>query len=635
MLSPNRRRAKLKRGFIILIFVIFLRVYLLHDGVRRHLKCTTNTNYKIKSYNDYNTLNRNLISHVLRYLQAEEDPCVTEFPINVPEYDTLSAYTDDATDDAPEFPVAADDDDTETPPDDSEEIVPEEESATEDLPLDEAERTLQESFEPSPEGYDPEDAEDRATPPDEQTIAYVTVLEGCPEIYAPPEQMIEDPMADLYEAGAVIKSEVCEVTETAQTYRRLGATRKLESLSVSAAELNYTMITMIHPMGVVCPVPGSYGATYDRAKLLQSEGYKVEVLGHPITEPELLDTNPYIAYNIQDGIGIRDSMKLNAWTFEGYPAVVMVGFDNMITQPLDQEIDALLADANQKGLYVRQSPTEGNGIDTQFMIIKPSMEEFRNIVSTYINTPYDPITGWNGQGHHGFKGEMGLNGFLSYYFANNPGYTELDRCTYANSADESCLTQVPVDDAKVVKIVSNDDVGGCGNPRHCPYNNPNWSETKQEECETIHRKCKAYSLDFCNNIRYNVCLTLYFYLHYYSDMMFRYISEKKYLNKQKKSQRTGFFKTKSFIGYCHKAGKSGYESMVGIVKVKPDWQTVCPPIVCPSGQYLKPDCTCTSVDEDPCAACPHGTFCQRSPTLMCMDCNCGFCDIGGSACCTL
>ena len=41
-------------------------------------------------------------------------------------------------------------------------------------------------------------------------------------------------------------------------------------------------------------------------------------------------------------------MKLNAWTFEGYPAVVMVGFDNMITQPLDKEIDALLADANQK-----------------------------------------------------------------------------------------------------------------------------------------------------------------------------------------------------------------------------------------------------------------------------------------------
>ena len=70
-------------------------------------------------------------------------------------------------------------------------------------------------------------------------------------------------MADLYEAGAVIKSEVCEVTEIAQTYRRLGATRKLESLSVSAAELNYAMITMFHPMGVICSVPGSYGATCD------------------------------------------------------------------------------------------------------------------------------------------------------------------------------------------------------------------------------------------------------------------------------------------------------------------------------------------------------------------------------------
>ena len=44
---------------------------------------------------------------MLRYLQVEEDLCLTEFPINVPEYDTLSAYTDDAMDDAPEFPVAA------------------------------------------------------------------------------------------------------------------------------------------------------------------------------------------------------------------------------------------------------------------------------------------------------------------------------------------------------------------------------------------------------------------------------------------------------------------------------------------------------------------------------------------------
>ena len=127
---------------------------------------------------------------MLCYLQVEEDPCLTEFPINAPECDTLSAYTDDATDDAPEFPVATDDNDTETPPDDSEEIVPEEESATEDLLLDETERSLQESFEPSPGDYNPEDAEDRATPPDEQTIAYVTVLEGFPEIYAPPEQMI-------------------------------------------------------------------------------------------------------------------------------------------------------------------------------------------------------------------------------------------------------------------------------------------------------------------------------------------------------------------------------------------------------------------------------------------------------------
>ena len=72
--------------------------------------------------------------------------------------------------------------------------------------------------------------------------------------------------------------------------------------------------------------------------------------------------------------------------------------------------------------------------------------------------------------------------------------------------------------------------------------------------------------------------------------------------------------------------------MIGDVIEKPDWQTICPPDQCAEGTMMKPDCTCT-VPGNPCDACPDSTYCQTSPTLMCIDCNCGFCDSGGSECC--
>ena len=74
--------------------------------------------------------------------------------------------------------------------------------------------------------------------------------------------------------------------------------------------------------------------------------------------------------------------------------------------------------------------------------------------------------------------------------------------------------------------------------------------------------------------------------------------------------------------------------MTGDVIEKQPWQVICEPTECPQGTYLKNDCTCTTL-EDPCSACPSNTYCQMSPTLMCMGCDCGFCDNSGTACCDL
>jgi len=55
-------------------------------------------------------------------------------------------------------------------------------------------------------------------------------------------------------------------------------------------------------------------------------------------------------------------------------------------------------------------------------------------------------------------------------------------------------------------------------------------------------------------------------------------------------------------------------------------------MTCAYGQYVTPECTCSSAD-DPCEACPSGTKCQLEPALMCIDCGCGFCDDISGDCC--
>jgi len=106
----------------------------------------------------------------------------------------------------------------------------------------------------------------------------------------------------------------------------------------------------------------------------------------------------------------------------------------------------------------------------------------------------------------------------------------------------------------------------CGNPRTCPYDNPHWSPAKREACAELHRT---------------------YFEH-------RYSFEETYFNKTIIQDRIGMFKAETFLGYCTGPGGDNYLSMTGAIIQKPDWQTVCPPNVCPLGTFMKSDCTCTS-----------------------------------------
>lgn len=214
---------------------------------------------------------------------------------------------------------------------------------------------------------------------------------------------------------------------------------------------------IVNPNGVTCPGPG--GGLYDRVSMLKDMGYRVEIHGQPITNNHLLDhDHTYINDHIESDVGIRDSTKLHAFAFVQHPIMVMYDYESIFQYRIFDVIKSLEVNPDLKGYYVRTSPCDANGstlVDTSFMIIKPSLEEYNNIRNAYLNTPYDPETGWNGEGHNQCGGKLGLDGFLSYYFSITPGYQELDRCTFSFTADDACIEQNVKEDATIALEMAN------------------------------------------------------------------------------------------------------------------------------------------------------------------------------------
>lgn len=98
------------------------------------------------------------------------------------------------------------------------------------------ETALFDVFEPAT--YEPVETTERP----EDTTAYSVVITSCPETYNPPESEVTDPGAEIFEASAMLKQSVCDVTDTATTERRMQ--RRLRGLQENIADTsiaNYTM----------------------------------------------------------------------------------------------------------------------------------------------------------------------------------------------------------------------------------------------------------------------------------------------------------------------------------------------------------------------------------------------------------
>ena len=134
----------------------------------------------------------------------------------------------------------------------------------------------------------------------------------------------QDPARGFYDAAAILRYLVCE---------------ECKELNY-ASKYSHNFIAIVHPAAQYCTDSRDGKGTYDRVKVLEQLGYRVEIKGSPIWKDVVSD--PYLQENAPSDLGFRDLMKLHAYTFTRHQVVIMVDFTTIILDPLDDVIDEML-----------------------------------------------------------------------------------------------------------------------------------------------------------------------------------------------------------------------------------------------------------------------------------------------------
>mmetsp|Transcript_8467 Transcript_8467/g.23723 ORF Transcript_8467/g.23723 Transcript_8467/m.23723 type:complete len:549 (+) Transcript_8467:178-1824(+) len=364
--------------------------------------------------------------------------------------------------------------------------------------------------------------------PPSTEMAFIVSLTTCPDDDVQPGvDNRYDPKRAFYDAAALLKYSVCE-----------------ECAEVNvASKFNHTFYAIVHPLARICSDEGR--GEYDRVEVLQSLGYRVEVKGEPLGIEDISD--PYLSANVESDVGIRDLMKLHAYTLTRHKVVVLIDFNTMLLQPLDGVVDDLMASPARAAFamdYATLLPANGlnHGANMGLFLLKPSFASFNELIELYKTTSYDPMLGWNSQGVAGFDGSMGTSGLLTHYYRSKP-FIELDKCIYNNDAsnphsdDGFCRNgDAHCDDCRFTitnKIEAGRFSSMCGKPWECSWDD-SWDAGTKQICREYHRHW------FANRLRF----------------------EQEFWVGAPQPRRNGTLHTEVFLGYCAETGSAGYELMI-------------------------------------------------------------------------
>jgi len=235
-----------------------------------------------------------------------------------------------------------------------------------------------------------------------------------------------------------------------------------------------TVYAILPTDGVTCQ--SRDGLEYDMVSVLQDLGYWVKIWDPPVTTASIVN-QPYIADTITDNSGFNDLLKLYALTLVNHEYVVLLDNNYILKKPLDS-VFTNLQDTDNIAAYVIDPETDT--IDMNMLVLKPNQATFEKLINAYYTIPYTDEGGW---GETGVKG-LGSSGIFTYFLLNNPDLPEngieLDRCIYANNADEIC-SMTPYED--VAGYIMSNNI--CGLPWMCTYDlmQVHWNDETKATCD--------------------------------------------------------------------------------------------------------------------------------------------------------
>eukprot|EP00546_Thalassionema_frauenfeldii_P020972 CAMPEP_0178903840 /NCGR_PEP_ID=MMETSP0786-20121207/5373_1 /TAXON_ID=186022 /ORGANISM="Thalassionema frauenfeldii, Strain CCMP 1798" /LENGTH=1220 /DNA_ID=CAMNT_0020575241 /DNA_START=105 /DNA_END=3767 /DNA_ORIENTATION=+ len=311
--------------------------------------------------------------------------------------------------------------------------------------------TFEEAF-PEPEtAYDA----DYDTDQPQGTVAFVVTIPSCPEDTTHPPAD-DDPSDAFYDAAAFLRHSVCNCTARNPD---------------SGSTVESTFYAIVHPSAVSCLAP-SGNENYDRVKILQELGYWVIIWAEPVSLSEL-PSNSYVRDNINNEDGIRDMLKIHAYDLTNHPVAVLMNFDSIFLNPIDDIITSLQGSTNVKSYHVTKE--DQTTVNAGMLFIKPNETEFNSIKYSFKSTTYDASNGWGGLGYQG----LGLvEGFLTYYYSLNPS----ENVEYSPTS---------MDDY----VVSFANKATCQKPWDCHYDD-NWNTEIEDECRALNSAWYTYRQDF-------------------------------------------------------------------------------------------------------------------------------------------
>lgn len=106
-----------------------------------------------------------------------------------------------------------------------------------------------------------------------------------------------------------------------------------------------------------------------------------------------------------------------------------------------------------------------------FLVIKPSVDDYKNLINVVMSTDFVPRKGWNGSEIGWFFGGMTVQGLLPYYYnrVTTPGRSMvIDRCLYNSMGDYQCSLRNLTD-------IKSAHFTFCTKPWHCQKSSSRFS----------------------------------------------------------------------------------------------------------------------------------------------------------------